>query len=279
MTVQRVSDARALAERIPSGARLAVSKGESADVPMAIALELVRRGVRDLKVVTVPTCAWPASGMMLDILIGAGCVASVETSGVSMSELGPAPRFTAAVKSGALKVIDATCPAVFAAVQAGAKGQPFVPLRGIIGADLLRHRDDWKVIDNPFGESDPVVVLKAINPDVTMFHAPMADREGNVWVGRNRDLLTLAHASEETLVTVERVVDQNFLEDETLAAGTLPAFYVSALAEQKGGCWPMRLDGTTDLDVVRDYLAAARSEDGFRHWLETSLPALPEAAE
>ncbi len=279
MSVQRLENVRALAERIPSGARVAVSKGESADVPMAIAMELVRRGVRDLDMVTVPTCAWPASGMMLDILIGAGCVKSVETSGVSMSELGPAPRFTAAVKSGALKVIDATCPAVYAAIQAGAKGQPFAPLRGIIGADLVKHREDWKIIDNPFGESDPVIVLKAINPDVTIFHAPMADREGNIWIGRNRDLLNLAHASEETLVTVEKIVDQNFLEDETLAAGTLPAFYVSAMVEHQGGCWPMRLDGSTDLDAVRNYLAAARSDDGFRDWLAERLPAMPEAAE
>lgn len=279
MSVPRLPDVRALAERIPSGARVAVSKGEAADVPMAMALELVKRGVRDLRIVTVPTCAWPASGMMLDILIGAGCVASVETSGVSFSELGPAPRFTAAVKSGALKVIDATCPAVYAAVQAGAKGQPFAPLRGIIGADLLRHRDDWTIIDNPFGESDPVVVLKAINPDVTMFHAPMADREGNVWIGRNRDLLILAHAADQVLVTVEKTVDANFLEDDALAAGTIPAFYVSALAERPGGCWPMKVDGGTDIDVVREYAKAAKTDEGFRDWLERRLPALPEAAE
>jgi hypothetical protein len=36
----------------------------------------MRRGVRGLHMVTLPTAAYPASGMMVDLLIGAGCVAS-----------------------------------------------------------------------------------------------------------------------------------------------------------------------------------------------------------
>ncbi|MEC9432243.1 MAG: CoA-transferase [Pseudomonadota bacterium] len=272
-------DVAALAALVPSGARIGVTKGEQTDVPMALTLELVRRGVRDLRMVTIPTCAFPASGMMLDILVGAGCVASVETSGVSMSELGAAPRFSAAVKAGSLKVIDATCPAVYAALQAGAKGQPFAALRGLIGSDLMAHRDDWAVVSNPFEDGDPVAVLKAINPDVTLFHAPMADRRGNVWIGRNRDLLTLAHASATTLVTVEKIVDFDLMEDETLAPAVIPDFYVTALAEAPGACWPQRADGSTDLDVVRGYMAAARTAEGFADWLSAHLDARPEAAE
>ena len=127
---------QALAALVPDGASVTVQKGDEADVPMALAFALARRGVRGLHVVTLPTCAYPASGMMIDVLIGAGCVASVETSGISLHELGAAPRFAQAVKRGALKVQDSTCPAVYAALQAGAKGQPFAPLRGLIGSDL-----------------------------------------------------------------------------------------------------------------------------------------------
>lgn len=280
MTVQHLADPAALAALIPDGAQIAVTKGEQTDVPMAVTLELVRRGVRGLRMVTIPTCAFPASGMMLDILVGAGCVASVETSGVSMSELGAAPRFSAAVKAGTLKVLDATCPAVYAALQAGAKGQPFAPLRGIIGSDLMTHRDDWKVIDNPFAEgADPVVLLKAINPDVAMFHAPMADRHGNIWIGRNRDLLTMAHAADMTIATVDRIFDGDLMEDETLAPAVIPGFYVTAIAEAPGACWPQSADGPTDLDAVRAYMAAARTEEGFRDWLSAHLGARAEAAE
>ena len=49
---------------------------------------------------------------------------------------------------------DATCPALHAALQASEKGVPFMPLRGLIGSDILKYRDDWKVIDSPFGDND-----------------------------------------------------------------------------------------------------------------------------
>ena len=131
---------------------------------------------------------------------------------------------------------DATCPALHAAFQASEKGVPFMPLRGLIGTDVLKNRPDWKVIDNPFGNDDPIVLLPAIKPDVALFHAPMADREGNVWIGRQRELVTMAHAAERTIVTVEKLHDGNLLDDPTLAAGTLPGFYVEHVAVAERGC-------------------------------------------
>jgi glutaconate CoA-transferase subunit A len=260
-----------LAALVPDGASVTVHKGDEPDVPMALARALIRRGVRGLHVITLPTAAYPASGMLVDLLIGAGCVASVETSGISLHELGPAPRFSAAVKAGTLKVLDATCPAVYAALQAGAKGQPFAPLRGLIGSDLLRHRPDWRVIDNPVAAPgtgpDPIAILPALNADVAIFHAAKADAEGNVWVGRDRDRLLAAHAADTVLVTVEQRVPGCFFDDEALAAGTIPAALVTALAVVPGGCWPMTIDGRCDLDAVRRYQQAARSDEGFDAYL------------
>jgi len=151
--------------------------------------EIVRRGLRGLHVICVPV-----GGLQPDILIGAGCVASIETSAVTLGEFGIAPRFSAAVRAGTLRVLDATCPAIHAALQAGEKGLPFIPLRGLLGSDLVVHRADWKVIDNPFQTGDPIVLLPAIRPDFALFHAPLADRFGNVFIGRWRELLTMAHA-------------------------------------------------------------------------------------
>jgi glutaconate CoA-transferase subunit A len=268
-----------LAARVPDGASVTVHKGDEPDVPMALAMALVRRGVRGLHLVTLPTAAYPASGMMVDLLIGAGCVVSVETSGISLHELGAAPRFTQAVKAGRLKVLDATCPAVYAGLQAGAKGQPFAPLRGLIGSDLVRHRADYRVIDNPFVPGDRVAVVPAINTDVALFHAARADSEGNVWVGRDRDRVLAAHAANTVLVTVDAIVPGSFFDDEQAAAGVVPADRVSALAVVPGGAWPMTADGRTDLAVVRQYQQAALSDEGFDAWVQahvfqrTALPA------
>ena len=264
-------DVDALAAQVPHGASLSVQKGDERDVPMALAHALIRRGVRGLHVITLPTAAYPASGMMVDLLIGAGCVDSVETSGISLHELGGAPRFTQAVKSGRLTVLDATCPAVYAALQAGAKGQPFAPLRGLIGSDLLRHRSDYRVIDNPFAPGDAIVVVPAINADVAIFHADRADAEGNVWIGRDRDRLLAAHAANRVLVTVDRIVPGSFFDDEGVAAGVIASSCIDAIAVVPGAGLPLAADGRLDLAEVRRYQRAAMDDAGFDDYLRAAV--------
>ena len=126
---------------IGDGCLLVVPR-EVSGVPMAATRALIRRGVKKLHLVALPT-----SSLQADLLIGAGCVATLETSAVSLGEFGPAPRFNAAVIGGTITMKDATCPALHAALQAAEKGVPFMPLRGLIGSDVLKYRDDWKVID------------------------------------------------------------------------------------------------------------------------------------
>src|SRR5579871_5422809 len=256
-----VEDALAL---ICDGTMLAVPR-EVAGVPMEATRALIRRGVRNLHLVTLPT-----SSLQADLMIGAGCVTVLETSAVSLGEFGLAPRFTAAVKSAAIRIKDSTCPALHAAFQAAEKGVPFMPLRGIIGSDLLAHRPDWRVIDNPFGTDDPIVVLPAIRPDIALIHAPMADRAGNIWVGRQRELATMAHASAKTVVTVEKIVDGNLLDDPTLAAGTLPGFYIEAIAVAENGCWPLGLPNHYGADAahLREYARLAATAEGFARYLD-----------
>ena len=237
---------------VKDGAMVAVP-ADYAGVAMAATRALIRRGVGNLHLVTVP-----ASSLQADLLIGAGAVAVIETSAVGFGELGPAPRFSAAVRAGTIIVKDATCPAIHAALRASEMGNPFAALRGIIGSDLLRHRPDWKVIDNPFAADDPIVLLPALRPDVALFHAPLADRAGNVWVGRRRDLFTLAHTSAISVATVERIHDGNLLLDEVLAAATIPAFYIGAVALAPRGAWPLRLDEPEDTAHLRDISRARR---------------------
>jgi glutaconate CoA-transferase subunit A len=238
---------------------------EVSGVPMAATRALIKRGIKRLHVVTLPT-----SSLQADLLIGAGCVATLETSAVSLGEFGPAPRFNAAVLAGAIKMMDATCPALHAALQAAEKGVPFMPLRGLIGSDVLKYRDDWKVIDSPFGNADPIVLLPAIKPDVALMHAPMADRFGNVWIGRQRELATMAHAAEKTVVTVEKIHDSNLLDDPLLAAGTLPGFYVESIAIAERGAWPLPLPDNyaADAEHLALYVKMAASEQGFAEYLD-----------
>jgi glutaconate CoA-transferase, subunit A len=249
---------------ITDGCRLAVPR-ENSGVAMAATRALIRRGVKRLELIALPT-----SSLQADLLIGAGCVASIETSAVSLGEFGPAPRFTAAVIAGSIKMKDATCPALHAAFQAAEKGVPFFPLRGLIGSDVLAHRPDWRMIDNPFGNNDPIVLLPAIKPDVALFHSPFADRAGNVWIGRQKELGTMAHASAKTIVSVEKIVEGDLLTDATLAAGTLPGFYVESIALAPRGAWPLPLPDhyEWDEDHLTEYARLAATEEGFAKYLE-----------
>jgi len=253
----------AMAASVPDGALIAMPPDNSLP-SVALAKALVRRGARGLRLLGVPV-----SGFATDVLIGAGCVAEVETSAVSLGEAGFAPRFSAALKAGTITVRDATCPAIHTMLQAAEKGVPFMPLRGVIGSDILAHRPDWRVIQNPFtDEADQVLLLPALSPDIAVFHAVMADAEGNVWVGRRRECATVAHASKRALVTVERVVEGNFLEDERLAAGTISGTYIEAVAIAERGAQPVALldEYGTDAAYVATYARMAKTEAGFSEW-------------
>lgn len=263
-----------LAAAVPDGAKLVVAQ-DNCGVAMAATRELVRRGVRGLHLVCVPI-----SGLQAEILIGTGAVDVIETSAVTLGEFGPAHRFIDALRHGRIRILDSTCPAVHAALQAGQKGLPFIPLRGLIGSDLLATRSDWKVIDNPFSPGDPIAVLPAINPDIALFHAPLADRAGNVYIGRRRELLTMAHASKQTFVTVEAISEKNLFDDAKLAPGVVPAIYVSRIALAKQGAWPVGLPehyGADDAAISR-YVQSAKTEEGFRRFLDEWLGEVAVAA-
>jgi glutaconate CoA-transferase, subunit A len=249
---------------IEPGMMLAIPKDESG-AAMAATRALIRRGIRDLHLLCAPVC-----GMQADLLIGAGCVAVVECGGIVINEIGVGPRFREAVRSGSIRLRDSTCPAIHAGLQAGEKGQPFVALRGILGSDLLGLRDDWRVVDNPFGSGgDPLVLVPAINPDVFLFHAAWGDRYGNVWIGGRRDLAYTAHASRQTIVTFEEIWDGDLLADERMAAGTLGAVYVTARAHVPRGAWPLTLQHRylEDAPHVREYARFARTDEGFADYL------------
>jgi glutaconate CoA-transferase subunit A len=255
-----------LVARIPSGAKLAVPV-DYAGVAMAGTAEIIRQAIGKLHLVCVPT-----GGMQVDMLVGAGLVSCVETSAVSLGEAGGAPCFNRAVKQGDIKLLDATCPAIHAGLIAAQKGVPFLPIRGLIGSDVFNNRDDWKVIDNPFGEDDPIVLIPAIQPDYALFHAPLADKFGNVWLGRRRELATMAYAARHTLITVEKITQDNLLDDEVMAAGVLPSLYVDTIAHVPNGAIPYGVWGEypADAQEIAAYAKAAQTHEGFIEYLATA---------
>src|SRR5271166_5494744 len=85
---------------VADGCLLAVPR-ESSGAAMAATRAFIRRGIKRLHLVTLPT-----SSLQADLLIGSGCVATLETSAVSLGEFGPAPRFNAAILGGMIRMLD-----------------------------------------------------------------------------------------------------------------------------------------------------------------------------
>lgn len=225
---------------------------------MEVVRSLIRRKAKGLRLLGVPIL-----GLSADLLIGAGCVASLETSAVSLGEAGLAPRFTEAVETGLLELKDATCPAIHTALQAAEKGVPWMPIGGIAGSDLVNLRRDWKV------EGD-LVLVPALRPDVALFHARWADEAGNVWVGRRRELATVAHAARATYVTYEEIREGDMLDDELLAPGVISSLYVTATARAERGAWPLAVPGVYGVDDLHlsQYAKAAKTREGFARYLD-----------
>lgn len=252
-----------LAAAIPDGAVLALAPDYSG-CSIATIKALIRRGARELVLVGLPQL-----GFQADVLIGAGCVAAIETAAISLGELGIAPAFERLRRAGDVAVVESTCPAIHAGLTAAEKGISHLPLAGVVGSDLVALRPDWRVQPDPFGEA-PLLLVPAIRPDVLLLHAAIADRSSNLWIGVRRELMLAAHAARRTLATVEEVVERDLMADDVWAAGTIPALYVDGVAEAANGAAPVGLRGRypADRQALAAYVEAAASAEGFKAFLD-----------
>ena len=237
-------------------------------VPMSVTIEIIKNKVKGLRLYCLPLTT-----IQGDMLIGAGCVNEIETAAVTLGEYGQAPRFQDAIENSKINIKDSTCPALHAQLQATEKSVPFMPLRGILGSDLYKNRNDWSVIDNPMNYSntndEKIVILPAVQLDILIFHASKADINGNVQIGRRRELATLAHASKKVYVTVEEIVDEDFFDCELKAAATLPSLYVDGISLAKNGAWPCGLTDYYDIDTneMSKYAKAAKYQETFDEYM------------
>ena len=88
---------------VTSGLRIGIGGGPMMITPTALIREVIRGGARDLHLVAAST-----GGFGIDLLIGAGCVASVEFAQIVLNEFGPAPNFRRWAESGRLRCLDHT---------------------------------------------------------------------------------------------------------------------------------------------------------------------------
>jgi glutaconate CoA-transferase subunit A len=146
-----------------------------------------------------------------------------------------------------------------------------MPVRGIIGTDYIKIRPDFRVITNPFGD-DEIVLVPPIEPEVALIHAFKADREGNVLVDKLENDPLLVRASKYVFVSCEEMVQTK--EELSCSGGVLiPSLYITGIIMMKGGASPTRCGDYYDLDdeKINLYLKAAQTEEGFKKYLKNFL--------
>jgi glutaconate CoA-transferase subunit A len=147
-------------------------------------------------------------------------------------------------------------------------GVPYIPVVGLMGTDLLKRRDDMVVAADPFDGKTLSVVAKALRPDVAVFHAQIADRQGNVSCGYDAEALILAEASRRVIVTAETIVDR--LTEKEATGAFIPGMHVHAVVHARFGAHPGGCTGLYGPDKAHmaRYVAAAQDDAAFAEYLQ-----------
>jgi glutaconate CoA-transferase subunit A len=94
----KLMSAAEAARFVQEGSHLGVGAGMAMN-PMPVVREIIRRGVRGLTLTPVLT-----GGYVADLLIGAGCVETVQFPQIVMDEFGLAPNFRRKAERGELRL-------------------------------------------------------------------------------------------------------------------------------------------------------------------------------
>ena len=225
--------------------------------PMALVRALIRRGVRDLTVVSGPT-----AGLETDLLIGAGCAKRVVTAGVAFEGVaGIAPAFRWGAERSGLGVWECDECVWHLALKAAAWGVPHLLWRGGVGSSLPELNPDLEEVTE---DGRRYLRVPPVRPDVVYLHAAEADRYGNVRVAREAYLgRTFAERSlvaacrGPVVATVERIVSN----EEVAASPERTLVRGAGVVLAPWGAHPGGLSGryVPDLSCYREYVDAGES--------------------
>lgn len=251
--------------------------------PMAAVYEIIRKKINKIHLYA------HSNGHGVDELIGAGCVSRLEIAYAGSGRFAPTCiRFKKAAQAGTLAIEDYSNYQMTLRFMAGAMGVPFLPTRSSLGTDIIekwgfsekmRSEDerlpDQKLIvtDNPFGSwgnAPKLVLVPAINCDVTIIHVQKADREGTVRMeGLTFSDVEQAKCAKHVIVTCEELVESDFLKANP-DQNQIPSFCVDAVVHIPHGAYPTACYRYYDYDpaYLNQYRKYAEDDELYRAYLD-----------
>lgn len=266
------------AKLIPDGAHLFWGGFGFQRPPMAFAHELVRQKKRNL---TIYTCG---SEMDIDILAGAYVASRFELAFFAIEGIGLAPNIQRRIREGAVQIEDYTNLAMALRFLGGALGVPFMPLKSMLGTDLLtkkRFREKKaEVITCPF-TGEKVVLVPSVRPDFSIVHVSRVDKEGNAQIdGIKGEDVEGARAGKKVIVLAEEIVDTEFIRSQPDQTA-IPNIYVDYVVECPWGAYPMMVYNYYDYDLehIRMYYQQCKTEEGWQKYCEEYITGVEDHME
>ncbi|MBN1224847.1 MAG: CoA transferase subunit A [Candidatus Aminicenantes bacterium] len=250
--------------------------------PMAAVYEIIRQKIKNLHLYA------HSNGQGVDELIGGGCVSQLEIAYSGSGRFAPTCiRFRKAVQEGEILVEDYSNYQMTLRFLAGAMGLPFLPSRSSLGTDIIKkwgfsgdfRKKDVKipnkklvVLDNPFenwNKTRKVVLVPAINPDVTIIHVQKCDQQGTLKIeGLTFADIEQAKSAKHLIVTCEELVDSSILR-QSPDLNQIPFFCVDAVVHVPFGAYPTACYQYYDYDPVylNEYTNHAKDDNQFSLYL------------
>jgi glutaconate CoA-transferase subunit A len=261
--VMSLDEAAAL---VPDCASVGIGGSTLSRTPMAMIWALIRAGRKDL------FCARSITSCEGELLFASGTSRHILTSWFSQGIVWGVSRIMRSyTETGRARFEEWSHMAVGLRFRAGAMGVPFLPLRSMMGSDIIGQLPDARLIDCPF-TGEKLVLVPALNPEVALIHVQRCDAYGNAQIdGLPFMDIDLAMAANQVILTTERIVSNDQIRrapDQT----KIPFMTVDAVVEVPFGSAPHECYGLYEplFGHLDAYAAQLRRnpEDGVRAYLD-----------
>ena len=251
---------------IPDGASVGIGGSTMSRTPMAMIWALIRAGRTGL------CCMRSITSSEGELLFASGASRHILTSWFSQGIVWGVSRIMRVyAESGRARFEEWSHMAVGLRFRAGAMGVPFLPMRSMMGSDLIGQLPDARVIDCPF-TGEKLVLVPALNPDVALIHVQRCDAYGNAQIdGLPFMDIDLAMAANRVILSTERIVSNDQIRrspDRT----KIPFLAVDAVVEVPFGSAPHECYGLYEplFEHLDRYAARMRQdpEGNLRSYLE-----------
>jgi glutaconate CoA-transferase, subunit A len=263
---EKVMSLQEAAALVPDGASVGIGGSTLSRTPMAMIWALIRAGRKDLR------CARGIASSEGELLFASGASRHLLTSWFSQGIVWGVSRIMRLyTETGRARFEEWSHLAMGLRFRAGAMGVPFLPMRSMMGSDVVGQLPDTRLIDCPF-TGEKLVLVPALNPDFALIHVQRCDAYGNAQIdGLPFMDVDLAMAADRVILTTERIVANDQIRrapDHT----KIPFLAVDAVVEVPFGSAPHECYGLYEplFEHLDAYAAQIRQdpEDGIRAYLE-----------